>query len=108
MKVDKGEIRDGVEWYRVTEDDGAVLEECQCARCGSSCEFLRCGAPGCDRGYIEDEDRDDNRMICDYCWGKGGAWHCLSSPAHCKANPLPGREAIESTAMNPEAWTDGL
>ena len=77
--------------------------ECQCARCGSSIFWDECeacageGVSGHDCG--EDscccEDPEEN-VWCDYCRGQGGFYHCLSSHAWCKANPLPGREHVES------------
>lgn len=98
---------DGIEWF--TTADG---EDCQCARCGSSCAFVRCWN-GCEDGYITDlyeldplwYDPEDIEL-CSECRGRGGWWHCLAEPAWCAAHPLPGRDAVESTAMNPESWRD--
>ena len=48
--------------------------DCQCARCGSSV-------------FSERElDEDDEHVIVHIC---------LSSPAWCEANPLPGRENVK-------------
>lgn len=59
-------IRDGVEWFSTGED-----EECQCARCGSSCSPEVTGY-GCGDGVV--------------------VYVCLSSPEWCKSNPIRGRE----------------
>lgn len=85
----------------------------RCARCGSSCEFVRCG--NCDEfGYSHHncgEDSccclyPDDNVVCSWCDGRGGSWHCISGPDWCNANPLPGREGIDSTALNAEAWRE--
>jgi hypothetical protein len=79
--------------------------DCQCARCGSSvvtddCKYCEDGFYGHDCG----EDcccclYPEENVPCQYCRGTG-VWHrCLSSPEWCKANPLPGREAIERGAI---------
>ena len=103
-----GRIVDGIEWFTVA---GEVGEENQCARCGSSCGFLDCG--NCDEfGYSHHdcgEDcccclRPENNVVCQWCNGSGGSWHCLSTPGWCEAHPLPGREHIPSTALRAEAW----
>lgn len=89
-------------------EDGEYLGT-SCARCGSSAESLPCG--NCDDGIIED-DTDPLWGVevheCDWCMGRGGSWHCISSPEWCEANPLPGKEGIESTALNSQAWRDSL
>jgi hypothetical protein len=100
----------GIEWFDLHDGRG---EDCQCARCGSSCVFLDCA--NCDEEgnshHSCGEDTccclyPDNNVRCDWCHGKGGWWHCCSSPAWCEANPMPGREHIKSTAMEAEAWHD--
>lgn len=75
-------------------------EDCQCARCGSSCYFADCYECG-GNGEIQD-CRDWNLgglieeyMTCRHCRGAGGWRVCLSSPEWCEANPLPGRGNIE-------------
>jgi len=75
-----------------------MQNEYQCARCGSSLEFVECpncggeGVSGHDCG--EDScccaDPDDN-MACDICRGVGALPHCISGKEWCEANPLPGR-----------------
>jgi hypothetical protein len=70
--------------------------DCQCARCGSSCDWREC--PECEDGYVcDDDDADwfDEDRPCQYCRGRGGEQWCLSSPESCQANPLPGRENVE-------------
>jgi hypothetical protein len=71
--------------------------ECQCARCGSSCDWQRCSDIECEDGYLVEGqmyDEDDSIPVrrCDVCDGYGGWQKCLSSPEWCSANPLPGRE----------------
>lgn len=83
--------------------------DCQCARCGSSChweECYECGGDGLD-GHECGEDccmclyPDDNVCcdLCNGCGGEGGEDVCLSSPAWCEANPLPGREHVKRGAI---------
>lgn len=101
----------GIEWYRVDEHN----EESQCARCGSSVEYVACANCG-GEGYSHHDCGEDcccclypeDNVVCDWCRGTGGSHHCLSTPEYCEAHPLPGREAIESTAMNSQAWIDVL
>lgn len=108
-------IEGGIEWYDYQAsypgEDGKLIDytetECQCARCGSSAAFDRCD--NCDDGQCEDDDWQNYEgytYTCHWCRGRGGSWHCISSPEWCKEHPLPGREHIESTAMRPEAWQD--
>lgn len=78
--------------------------DCQCARCGSSCDYEHCW--NCDDGYCGSDCIDDlchggecihgdsGQIVCDICHGYGG-WHqCLSSEVGCVKNPLPGREDV--------------
>ena len=106
-------IEDGIEWFSFTRHDGHQDEDCQCARCGSSCGFLRCG--NCDEdGFSHHDCGEDccccrypeNNVRCDWCKGAGGWWNCLSTPEFCNAHPLPGRDHIKSSALNSEAWGD--
>lgn len=75
---------------------GPGLEiDCQCARCGSSCDWQECCE--CDDGFSGHECGEDccacpypePNVVCQYCWGRGGRHWCLSSPEWCEANPLP-------------------
>ena len=101
------EIRDGIEWFTVHGEFVADETSCQCARCGSSAEFVNCANCG-GEGEIDRTDDWEWPTIdqCDWCRGTGGSWHCVSSPEWCTAHPLPGREQIESTAMSSDAWRD--
>jgi hypothetical protein len=105
-------IENGIEWYRTGRGDE---EDCQCARCGSSAEYAPCGNCGGDGYDGHDCGEDccpclfpDENVVCDWCRGRGGAYHCLSSPEWCNANPMAGREGIESTALNAQAWSEVL
>ena len=82
-------IKDGIEFY----DTGLGYEDCQCARCGSSCVFTDCDNCG-GEGEIEDTDWqcEGEYHRCDWCRGAGGYWHCLSGREWCQKNPMPGRE----------------
>lgn len=80
-------------------DDGSE-EDCQCARCGSSCYFADCYECG-GEGEVQD-CRDwnlggliEDYMTCRHCRGTGGWWICCSGADWCEANPIPGRESIE-------------
>lgn len=104
------QVRDGIEWYTVTLAGGREENECQCARCGSSAEPVSCWNCRGD-GVVEhfgwDIHEDKTYLVaCDWCRGVPTTWHCVSSPEWCRANPLPGREHIESTALRAEAWSD--
>lgn len=107
------EIRNGIEWYQLDREDGTKEADCQCARCGGSCSYWQC--PDCDEyGYSYHDCGEDscccrypeNNVCCDTCGGTGGEWHCANTPDYCNAHPLPGRENIESTALNAQAWRD--
>lgn len=71
--------------------------DCQCARCGSSCDWSDCW--DCHDGYSHHDCMDDccccldksPNVVCDECHGHGGWWECLSSGSWCNANPLEGR-----------------
>lgn len=72
--------------------------DCQCARCGSSCELVRCTE--CEDGYIEEDYGDDVvpdfvTVACQNCHGYSGWNVCGSSRQWCEANPLPGRESVK-------------
>ena len=71
--------------------------DCQCARCGSSCD-----ADGCDEcmndGFVESDDYDDDSdefVVCPDCLGTPIVYRCLSSREWCEANPLEGREHVK-------------
>jgi hypothetical protein len=88
----------GIEWYAIPgrEDE----EDCQCGRCGSSCFFDECewcGGEG-EREVDDDEEMGFYVRQCDRCRGSRGSWRCGGSRDWCEANPLAGREGIESTA----------
>jgi hypothetical protein len=85
--------RDGGEW------------DCQCARCGSSCDYVDCW--NCEDGGCGSDCIDDlchggecihghsGQIRCDICDGHGGWWACLSDSEWCNANPIAGREEIK-------------
>ncbi len=103
------EIRDGIE----AGFDGGGWPEPTCARCGADAEFVNCSNCG-GEGYSHHDCGEDccccinpeDNVVCNWCRGERGSWHCTNSPDWCAAHPLPGREAIESTAMCAEAWKD--
>lgn len=70
--------------------------DCQCARCGSSCEPYDCANCG-GEGEIEDEDWqfEGEYHRCDWCRGTGGGWECCAAKEWCDANPQPGRESFQ-------------
>ena len=80
--------RDGRDW------------DCQCARCGSSCESdgcYTCGNDGfVDAGDCELEESygDIDFIECPDCDGNPVVYRCLSSPEWCEANPVEGRENV--------------
>lgn len=102
-------VEDGIEWYEVPGRPGS--EDCQCARCGSSCGWQNCWNCG-GTGEIEDtSDWTLGGLIeeydrCDHCEGYGGWHYCLSGRAWCEANPLPAREHITSTARGRDDQDD--
>ena len=73
--------------------------DCQCARCGSSCDSQQCGECLGD-GFVECDEFDDERgdgdgfEACPECLGSPIRYRCLSSPEWCEANPMPGRENV--------------
>lgn len=79
--------------------------DCQCARCGSSCEYRRCDS--CEDGYDGHDCGEDTccclhpeeNVVCQICDGDGGWNVCLSSPEWCEANPLAGRESVQRGAI---------
>lgn len=87
---------DGVEHFEGGE---------QCARCGSSVTFVTCWDCGGEKVTHHDCGEDsccclypEPNVPCRTCEERGGWWRCLSSPEYCNANPLPGREHVESIA----------
>lgn len=91
-------IENGVEWFETGQG-----RDCQCARCGSSCERVECDAcAGEGRTEYDDDDFDIVYRTCADCAGKGGWWQCISLRDWCLANPMPGREGVlaeESAAL---------
>lgn len=87
--------------------------DCQCARCGSSCDYTtchQCGGEGVD-GHDCGEDcccclYPEENVTCETCLGHGGWNMCLSSPEFCLSNPLPGREKIERGEIEWYAYED--
>lgn len=77
--------RDGRDW------------DCQCARCGSSCDSEGCDEC-CNDGIVladdYDDECDDYYVECPECLGNPVAYRCLSSPEWCQANPVEGRESV--------------
>ena len=70
--------------------------DCQCARCGSSCDSDDCECV--DLCYLDEdgnETDDYDYDECDVCDGWRYIMQCMSSPEWCEANPLPGREGVE-------------
>ena len=91
----KNLIIGGIEYFTIGDEKDA-----QCARCGSSCYSVTCWQCGGD-GFTEEDDWDSEQDVierCDICTGDGGWYRCCSSREWCEANPMPGREAIKSTA----------
>lgn len=91
--------------HPLPETYGPGLEiDCQCARCGSSCDWQHCY--NCDEGSLGSDCIDDlchggecihgdsGFIPCDICGGYGGWNQCLSGAEWCEANPMPGRESI--------------
>lgn len=83
--------------------------DCQCARCGSSCDYEHC--TNCEDGSCGSDCIDDlchggecihgdsGFIPCDICDGQGGWNYCMSSLEWCEANPLPGRESVQRGAI---------
>ena len=72
--------------------------DCQCARCGSSCDSDLCYE--CEQGVVWDRapfmyDEGGPAYTCPACNGDYVSHRCISTPEWCKANPLPGREGVE-------------
>lgn len=91
---------EAIVFLRECPSDGKSYDN-QCARCGSSCDFVKC--ENCDEDGFVDHDCGEDccccadpepNVVCDYCNGRGGYWACLSDAEYCEANPLPGRESI--------------
>lgn len=77
--------------------------DAQCARCGSSLDWILCeacggeGITGPGELYEEDPlwyDKDDYEA-CHQCGGKASWPQCISGSEWCNANPLEGRQAVE-------------
>lgn len=84
--------RDGREW------------DCQCARCGSSLDWIQCSWCGGDgttaSGELYEEDPmwydPDDVLPCHQCGGEASWPVCLSGDEWCNAHPMAGREYVES------------
>lgn len=102
------EIRKGIVWQDDEEDLTA-----ECARCGGSVEWLDCWYCG-GRGLTHHDCGEDSccclhpedNVSCIVCKEECGAWHCTNTPEFCAANPLPGCENVESTALKSEVWLE--
>lgn len=70
--------------------------DCQCARCGSSCDSEGCEECGNDGFVLADDcdDGDDHYATCPDCSGVPVRYYCLSSHEWCNANPVEGRENV--------------
>ena len=74
--------------------------DCQCGRCGSSCDSDACETCGGD-GWIfadywdDDEDVEDECRKCHDCFGNSVTYRCMSSREWCEKNPMPGREDVK-------------
>ena len=88
--------------------------ECQCARCGSSCDWRVCEE--CEDGYDGHDCGEDccmcrypeDNLLCQYCLGRGGWDTCLSSREWCQATPLPGREQVARGEIEWFAIEEGM
>src|ERR1700719_2468023 len=75
--------------------------DCQCARCGSSCDYERCDQ--CEDGYDGHDCGEDcccclhpeENVVCQICRGYSGWGGAPSSKEWCEANPLEGRENVQ-------------
>jgi hypothetical protein len=68
------------------------LFECFNAYCRFFCD-------DCDNeGFVENDEPDfegdEDFIPCPHCLGDPVSYRCLSTAEWCKANPLPGREAV--------------
>lgn len=76
-------------------NDGSE-EDCQCARCGSSCSWFDCEQ--CHDGYVERDSWDGcgepYETRCEYCRGRGGWWYCCSGADWCEAHPMDDRAHV--------------
>ncbi len=76
--------------------------DAQCARCGSSVDWIDCEECGGD-GYVYHDCGEDtccclnpeDNVPCDLCRGNTGWYRCLSSPEWCNGNPLDGRQDVK-------------
>lgn len=79
------------------------LWECQCARCGSSLQWVHCswccGSGTTEPGELYEEDplwyNPDDFEPCHQCGGQAAYPMCLSSEGWCEANPISGREETQ-------------
>jgi hypothetical protein len=80
-------ITGSVEWFGTPQG-----EDCQCARCGSSCERVDCENCAGEGRWEYDDDFGLVERTCEDCAGSGGWWRCVSTRDYCRANPMPGRD----------------
>ena len=81
--------------------DGREWEN-QCARCGSSVNWVeceQCGGEGVD-GHDCGEDccccaYPEDNIRCDICGGQGGWYQCLAAEPWCDGHPIQGRENVK-------------
>lgn len=90
-------------WIGENPPDDGQEYDCQCARCGSSIAWERCGNCGGEGvtqlGELYEQDplwyEPGDYESCHQCDGEASWGICLSSPEWCAANPIFGREAVE-------------
>lgn len=78
----------------------------QCARCGSSADWMECdtcGGEGLDGHDCGEDccccaDPEEPNIPCGICCGQGGWWQCLADAAWCEAHPLPGNALVPGGA----------
>lgn len=93
------------EMYEHIHQHGGEID-CQCARCGSSCDHHRCEQ--CEDGWVPGDDDDDcYSKPCPQCLGEYVWCRCMSSRKWCEANPLPGREGVKRGEIEWYTFNEG-
>lgn len=71
--------------------------DAQCARCGSSMDWVDCEACGGEGWFdVDDDERTvSTAETCHQCDGEGSWPVCLSSADWCQAHPREGREDVQ-------------